>query len=142
MTLAESTDAPARQLAYATPETAKVTPGRRDFFSYHDLGVADASLGQLKAQVQKSKAGLLRPTGWHYHTSEGQFIYILKGWVDLDFETGDSLRVSEGESLYIPGGMKHNETATSDVLEVLEISVPAEMGTVACDPPAGRRRAS
>ena len=35
----------------------------------------------------------------------------------------------------IPGGMKHNETATSDTMELLEISLPAEMGTVACDPP-------
>jgi len=33
-----------------------------------------------------------------------------------------------GESLYIPGGLRHNETAAS---------VPADMGTVACDPPEG-----
>jgi hypothetical protein len=33
--------------------------------------------------------------------------------------------------------MRHNETATADELELLEVSVPAEMKTVACDPPAG-----
>ena len=42
-----------------------------------------------------------------------------------------------GESLYIPGGLRHNETAASRDLELLELSVPADMGTVACDPPEG-----
>ena len=47
------------------------------------------------------------------------------------------LRIQSGESLYIPGGLRHNETAASTDLELLEISVPADMGTVACDPPEG-----
>ena len=38
----------------------------------------------------------------------------------------------------IPGGMRHNETATADELELLEVSVPAEMKTVVCDPPPGK----
>jgi len=33
--------------------------------------------------------------------------------------------------------MRHNEIRTSDALEILEISVPAAMGTVPCDPPEG-----
>lgn len=137
MTLAKQTPQPTRTLAHGDPATAPRKPGRRDFFEYLDLGVTQASEGQLMAQVMKTKAGLSKPTGWHYHTSEGQFIYVIKGWVDLDFETGDSIRVAEGQSLYIPGGMKHNETATSEELEILEVSVPSEMGTVACDAPAG-----
>ena len=77
------------------------------------------------------------PTGWHYHVCEGQFVYMLSGWVDLEFEDGQKLRIQSGESLYIPGGMRHNETAASRDLELLELSVPADMGTVACDPPEG-----
>jgi len=34
--------------------------------------------------------------------------------------------------------MRHNEIATSDDLEILEVSVPADMGTVRVDPPAAR----
>ena len=33
--------------------------------------------------------------------------------------------------------LRHNETAASKDLELLEISVPADMGTVACEPPEG-----
>jgi hypothetical protein len=34
----------------------------------------------------------------------------------------------------IPGGLTHQEIATSDDLELVEVSVPAEMGTEPCDP--------
>ena len=125
-----------RKLAHATAETAPLVAGRRDFFKYRDLGVTGASLGRMRAQTMTAVRGMTEPTGWHYHECEGQFVYALKGWVDLEFETGEKLRVGEGESLFIPGGLKHNETATSDDLEILELSVPAEMGTVPCDPPA------
>lgn len=37
-------------------------------------------------------------------------------------------------SVMIPGGLPHQEIATSDDLELVEVSVPAEMGTKACDP--------
>jgi uncharacterized protein YjlB len=61
-----------------------------------------------------------------------------KGWVDLEFEDGTKVRLTAGDSLMIPGGTRHNETGTADELELLEISVPAEMHTVPCDPPHGR----
>ena len=123
-------------LAYANAETAPQVPGRRDFFKYRDLGVTQASLGRMRAQTMTAVRGMTEPTGWHYHECEGQFVYALKGWVDLEFEGGEKIRVSEGESLFIPGGMRHNETATSEDLEILELSIPAEMGTVPCDAPA------
>jgi len=104
---------------------------------YRDLGVTAASSGKIRAQVTIGADGMTQPTGWHYHVCEGQFVYMLSGWVDLEFEDGQTLRVQAGESLYIPGGLRHNETAASRDLELLEISVPADMGTVACDPPEG-----
>jgi uncharacterized protein YjlB len=45
--------------------------------------------------------------------------------------------VKAGDSIFIPGGLRHNETATSDDFQILEVSVPADMGTQPCDPPAG-----
>src|SRR4029434_4644204 len=93
--------------------------------------------GKLRAQVTIGADGMTQPTGWHYHVCEGQFVYMLSGWVDLEFEDGQKLRIQAGESLYIPGGPRHHERAASRYLELLEISVPADMGTVACDPPEG-----
>jgi quercetin dioxygenase-like cupin family protein len=123
-------------MVHATSLTAPVVPGRREFFTYRDLMVAAATGGKIRAQVMSSSQGLSEPTGWHYHVCEAQFIYALKGWVDLEFEDGRSIRLQAGESMLIPGGMKHNEIATSNEFELLEVTLPGEMGTVPCDKPA------
>ena len=123
------------KLAHATPGTAPVVPGRREFFKYQDLLVGDATDGKMRAQVMSASRGMSKPTGWHYHVCESQFIYGLKGWVDLEFEDGRKIRLNAGESLLIPGGMKHNETATSDDFQILEVVTPGEIGTVPCDQP-------
>ncbi len=111
-------------------------PGRRKFFAYRDLGAAQGSGGKMKVQTMTAIQGMTEPTGWHYHDCECQFIYILKGWIDMEFETGDKFHLKQGDSLYIPGGMRHNETATSDDMEILEVTMPSEIGTVPCSPPA------
>ena len=111
--------------------------GRRAFFKYREMGVGDASGGKFRVQVMSAEKGLTEPTGWHYHVCEGQFIFILSGWVDLVFENGDEIRIGEGDSAYIPGGLRHNETATSDTFELIEVSVPADLRTKPCDPPDG-----
>ena len=111
--------------------------GRRAFFKYREMGVSDASGGKFRVQVMSAEKGLTEPTGWHYHVCEGQFIFMLSGWVDLVFENGDEIRIGEGDSAYIPGGLRHNETATSDTFELIEVSVPADLRTESCDPPDG-----
>ena len=121
----------------AKASNPKMVAGRRDFMTYRELGVTEASAGRIRAQVTSSSEGLSEPTGWHVHICEGQFIYILNGWVDLEFEDG-MVRIEAGDSMYIPGGTPHNEIATSDAFDLVEVSVPADMGTKPCDPPAGR----
>jgi quercetin dioxygenase-like cupin family protein len=115
--------------------TSPYVPGRRTFLTYRDLGVADASDGRMRAQVTAAKEGLSKPTGWHFHVCEGQFVYMLHGWSKVQFEDGTVKIIEAGDSVFIPGGVKHNEIATSDVFECIEISVPADMGTVECAAP-------
>jgi len=116
--------------------TPKVVKGRRSFFEYTDLGTQEASDGKIRIQGTKAKQGLVEPTGWHKHICDGQFVYMLDGWLDLAFADG-TVRLEPGDSIYIPGGVAHNETAPSDTFDLLEISIPAKMDTEPCDPPAG-----
>lgn len=125
------------QLAVARKSDGNYVKGRRAFFKYRDLGVSAATNGVLRAQVTSAEAGMSRPTGWHRHLCEAQFVYMLSGWLELVFEEGGTVRLEEGDSVMIPGGLAHNETATSDHFELLEVSLPAEMGTEPCDPPQG-----
>jgi quercetin dioxygenase-like cupin family protein len=126
-----------QKVAHARSAEPVLVKGRREFFTYRDLGVAEGSAGTMRAQVMTSTQGLSQPTGWHYHECDGQFIYILKGWVDLQFEDGRTLRVEQGDSLFIPGYLRHNEIRTSDEMEILEVSTPGQLGTRPCDPPEG-----
>ena len=130
------TGKPAMKVGYASEKKPVMVAGRRDFFNYRDLAIGEASGGRMRGQVMKAITGMTQPTGWHYHTCDGQFVYALKGWVELEFETGETLRLEPGDSVFIPGGMPHNELRTSDDVEILEVSVPGELGTVSCEPPA------
>jgi len=123
------------KLAVTSAKEPEFVKGRREFFKYRDLGVTKATDGWMRAQVTSAITGMTQPTGWHYHVCEGQFVYTLKGWVELEFEDGTHCRLESGDSIFIPGGMRHNELRTSDDLEILEVSVPADMGTVPVDRP-------
>jgi len=126
---------PKMKAAVTSAKQPDYVEGRRDFFKYRDLGVTGASDGWMRAQVMSAVTGMTQPTGWHYHTCDSQFVYLLNGWVELEFEGGEFLRCERGDTVLIPGGLKHNELRTSDDFEALEISVPGELGTVPCDPP-------
>lgn len=129
---------PKMKIAVTSHKAPDVIPGRRRFFDYHDLGVTKATEGWMRAQVMKARTGMTEPTGWHYHVCDGQFVYTLKGWVELEFEDGTQCHLEAGDSCFIPGNLKHNEIRTSDDVEILEVCLPAEMGTVPCEAPSKR----
>ena len=108
--------------------------GRRTFFDYRDTGLEAATNGKYRAKVMKA-TDVMEDTGWHYHVCDLQFVYVLKGWVDLEFEGGRVERLAEGASLAIPGGLIHNEIGMSEDYEALEVASPADMGTVPVDAP-------
>ena len=129
----------AKKVVLSGKRTAKILPGRRPFFNYRDLGVTEGTEGKMRVQITTATSAMPQPTGWHYHTCETQFVYMLKGWADLEFEDGRAVRLEAGDSVMIPGGARHQEVRSSDDFELLEVSVPADMGTVPCDPPESFR---
>jgi mannose-6-phosphate isomerase-like protein (cupin superfamily) len=117
--------------------TTPYAPGRRPFFKYRDLGVEGASGGRMRAYQNNSIAGMTEATGWHYHTCEMQFVYVLKGELVIEFEDGTVGTFTAGDSFFIPGGVRHNEIYVSADKEALEVSVPGKIGTVNVERPAG-----
>ncbi|MDD9913574.1 MAG: cupin domain-containing protein, partial [Rhodospirillaceae bacterium] len=79
--------------------------------------------------------GRSEETGLHVHHFDWQFVYILEGSVDLECAGGRKERIVAGDSIFIPGDTPHNETATSDEFQILEVSIPADMGTEPCNKP-------
>jgi quercetin dioxygenase-like cupin family protein len=128
---------PSMKVAVATKENADYVAGRRAYFKYRDLGVTSGTNGFMRAQVTSAEKGMSQPTGWHVHKCQAQLVYMLSGWIDLEFEDR-KVRIQAGDSIMIPGNTPHNETGTSDTFELLEVSVPADMGTEPCAAPTGR----
>src|ERR1700757_3746965 len=136
-TQTQTTSTPAMKVAVGDKDHASYVAGRRAFFKYRDLGVTEGTNGFMRAQVTSAEQGMSKPTGWAVHKCQAQCVYVLSGWVDLEF-ADRKVRIAAGDSIMIPGDTPHNETGTSDTFEILEVSVPADMGTEPCEAPAGR----
>lgn len=109
---------------------------RRGYYVTRDLGLAEASNGDIGMNVHRV-SGTPQPTGWHYHECHFQIVYVLAGWSDLQFEDGESVRLTAGDCVNIPAGMRHNETAASEDYEALELTSPPRINTIDVDGPDG-----
>ena len=95
MTIDDQTTSQAELLCQHLADAEFGKTGRRNFFEYRDTGLGAATNGRYRAQVMRS-TDVMESTGWHYHVCDLQFVYVLKGWVDLEFEDGRVERVAEG----------------------------------------------
>lgn len=106
--------------------------GLRASSEYRDLGVRDATNGLVDAQVNRQRPGAKLsdyPMAWHRHHVQFQLIYVLKGWVKVEFE-GHGVHLMEVGSCWLqPPGIRHKVVDCSDDREVLEIVMPAEYRT-------------
>jgi quercetin dioxygenase-like cupin family protein len=103
--------------------------GLRGFFSYRDLGVADATAGRVGAHVIRARGASAEPGERHSHTLEFQLVYVLRGWVEFDYEGVGRVRLEAGSSVVQPPGIRHAELAHSEDVEMLEITLPSRFRT-------------
>ncbi len=87
---------PTMKVAVANKDNANYVAGRRAFFKYRDLGVTEGTNGFMRAQVTSAEQGMSKPTGWHVHKCQAQLVYMLSGWVDLEF-ADRKVRIKAGE---------------------------------------------
>lgn len=103
--------------------------GLRPFFAYRDLGVNGVTSAAFGAHVIRAVPGKHAEPEWHQHEVGFQFIYILNGWVEFEYEDVGRVRLERGSSAYQPPRVKHRELAHSEDLEILEITMPGEFAT-------------
>jgi quercetin dioxygenase-like cupin family protein len=107
--------------------------GLRSFFEYRDLGIKEATGGKVLAHVIRAKAGAAGVTGAHFHRLDFQMFYVLRGWIEFDYEGAGRVRAEAGSCVHQPPGIKHDEVAHSEDLELIEITLPSEFETVEID---------
>lgn len=121
--------------SYEGPEAYKVGDGPRRFLAYRDAAATNATGRRVNINVvQNSKAGD-SSTGWHYHTLACQFVFVLAGWSRVEVEGQGEFTIRPGDAMTLPHKLKHDVTGFSADFKVLELNIPADYDTIACDPP-------
>ena len=108
---------------------AKFDGGLRAFFEYRSLGVPEATAGKMGAHVIRGAPGEGAKPEWHVHELDFQFVYVLKGWVEFEYEDIGFVRLEAGSTVMQPPLVRHREVRHSDDVEMLEVTSPAEFVT-------------
>jgi quercetin dioxygenase-like cupin family protein len=108
---------------------ARFERGLRSFFEYRDLGIKQATDGQVVAHVIRAAAGTELSGQPHMHQTHFQLVYILKGWIEFEYEGQGVVRLEEGSCVYQPPGIRHREAGHSPDIEMLEVVMPAGFAT-------------
>ena len=103
--------------------------GLREFFDYRDLGIKGATDGRVVAHVIRAAKGAEFSGQPHLHRTDFQMVYILKGWIEFEYEGQGKIRLEAGSCVHQPPSIRHREIAHSEDIEMLEIVMPGNFGT-------------
>ena len=117
---------------------AEFKRGLRSFYEYRDLGIKTATQGRVAAHVIRAAAGKNFSSQPHRHTTTFQLVYVLKGWIEFEYEGQGVVRLEAGACVHQPPHIRHRELGHSDDIEMLEVVLPAgfeteEVGSVESD---------
>ena len=119
--------------AVAHAQGAVFERGLRAFFEYRDLGIAQATGGAVVAHVIRAAAGAEFSSQPHLHRTSFQLVYVLKGWIEFEYEGQGKVRLEAGSCVYQPPGIRHRELGHSEDVEMLEVVMPGEFKTEQVD---------
>jgi quercetin dioxygenase-like cupin family protein len=118
-----------RRFAVSHARDATFERGLRSFFEYRDLGIREATGGAAVAHVIRAAAGQAFASQPHLHETAFQLVYVLKGWIEFEYEGQGRVRLDAGSCVYQPPGIRHRELGHSDDVEMLEVVLPADFAT-------------
>ncbi len=103
--------------------------GLRSFYEYRDLGIKDATAGRVVAHVIRAAAGTDFSSQPHIHNTTFQLVYVLKGWIEFEYEGQGRVRLEAGSCVHQPPQIRHREVGHSEDVEMLEVVLPANFTT-------------
>ena len=112
---------------------AKFERGLRSFYEYRDLGIKQATDGRVDAHVIRAAVGKEFSSQPHIHRTTFQLVYILKGWIEFEYEGQGVVRLEAGSCVHQPPEIRHRELGHSEDIEMLEVVLPAGFATEEVD---------
>jgi len=109
--------------------------GLRSYIEYRDLGIRRATRGKVVAHVIRVRPGKSPHGEWHLHDCRLQFVYVLRGWVEFEYEGIGKVTMRAGSCFYQPPRIRHREIRHSRNLEMIEVVAPGRFKTRAAKAP-------
>ena len=97
------------------------------------MGVKAATEGKVDAHVIRAAAGTEFSSQPHVHKTTFQLVYILKGWIEFEYEGQGVVRLEAGSCVHQPPEIRHRELGHSEDIEMLEIVLPGNFATEEVD---------
>jgi mannose-6-phosphate isomerase-like protein (cupin superfamily) len=113
----------------AHAEGAVFERGLRAFFAYRDLGIKAATGGRVVAHVIRAAEGTAFASEPHLHRTTFQMVYVLRGWIEFEYEGQGIVRLETGDCVHQPPGIRHREVGHSADVEMLEVVMPGDFAT-------------
>lgn len=123
---------PPQRVAVSHYSNADFESGLRTYAQYRDLGIVEATHGMVRAHVLR----FVEPcdpdvvSKLHFHDTQFQMVYVLKGWVKTELEGEGEVTMRQGSAWTQPPMIKHKINDYSEDAELLEIILPADFETV------------
>lgn len=108
---------------------AKFERGLRSFYAYRDLGIKRTTDGRVDAHVIRAAAGTEFSSQPHIHKTTFQLVYVLKGWIEFEYEGQGRVRLEAGSCVHQPPEIRHREVGHSEDIEMLEVVLPGDFKT-------------
>lgn len=103
--------------------------GLRSFYEYRDLGIKTATEGRVDAHIIRAAAGKEFSSQPHFHETTFQLVYVIKGWIEFEYEGQGVVRLEAGSCVHQSPGIRHRELGHSPDIEMLEVVMPAGFTT-------------
>lgn len=123
---------PPQRVAVSHYNNADFESGLRTYAQYRDLGIVDATHGMVRAHVLR----FVEPcdpdvvSKLHFHDTQFQMVYVLKGWVKTELEGEGEVIMRQGSAWTQPPQIRHKINDYSEDAELLEIILPADFETI------------
>ncbi|MCB1459382.1 MAG: cupin domain-containing protein [Nitratireductor sp.] len=107
---------------------AEWKPWRIDGFEARDTGIGAATAGVASVKVARPKG--VSGTGWTRHDADIHFSFVLEGSLTLEGQGEQPRDLEAGDAFVIPPAFNTRLSNCSGDLEILEVTLPAEFGTM------------
>jgi uncharacterized RmlC-like cupin family protein len=122
---------PPQRVAVSHYNNADFETGLRSYAQYRDLGIVEATNGLVRAHVLRFTEACdpAVVSKLHFHDTEFQMVYVLKGWVKTELEGEGEITMRAGSAWTQPPKIKHKINDYSEDAALLEITLPADFET-------------